>query len=140
MQLEQANTMTLQELFDYAIEKLVEQGKPAMSGTGSCYYGIEQTSITGGTITLHCGIGYLLDESDQELMGQSFPIKKLIEEYPNKIPDRLKANVLAATRFQELHDEEYTEVRQEALIALHTLYHIDVTTNPAYAAWVQLGK
>lgn len=128
MKLETANSMTLQQLCDYSITRLVEQGSRCMVDT-ECAYGLNGT---------HCGIGWMLDEDDADMMEYSGPIDDLISAFPSKIPAPVMDDNAAITvYFQVLHDEQYYEQRIKALDDLQDA-GLD-TSNPNYRLWADLA-
>ena len=91
MKLEMANQMTMQQLCDYSIEKLVEQGgqcgvEKEYNGAGSffnCKYG------KGAS---HCAIGWMLDEENDELMEEVSGVTELIKSCPEHLPSAILEN------------------------------------------------
>ena len=132
MKLDQANEMTLQELFDYAIVKLVEQGKQCSAAT-FCLYADGKGN--------HCGIGWLLDEDNSKLMAARKTIRNLASsEFDACIPIAILHNLDAAEDFQDLHDFSGIDEIDKLLLALEDK-GIDTNTNPAYQQWVDMtGK
>ena len=138
MKIETANQMTMQELCDYSIEKLVEQGEQCgvekeYNGAGSffkCAYGMGAK---------HCGIGWMLDEENDKLMKEVCGVTELIKSCPEHLPSAILENPDLAIEFQMLHDTTHTVVRAGHLRYLETHYHLD-TSNPAYQQWVNMGE
>ena len=58
---EEVDKMTLQEAFDYAVQKIVEQG-------GRCID--NHMCVYGNTRGMHCAVGWLLDENERSLILQ----------------------------------------------------------------------
>ena len=129
MKLEQANAMTLQQLFDYAIEKLVAQGKQCVNEYGACIYDDEAGN--------HCGIGWLLDKDRMKLPFLGGSIFDVVEN-AYEVPKPIRDNLPAALDFQELHDAAERVDRAVRLRFLNS--HGINTDNPAYQQWVEMGQ
>ena len=136
MKLEIANQMTMQQLCDYSIQKLVEQGErcgfaknPTIKGDFVCAYGLDKK---------HCGIGWMLDEEDSALMNLLGGVKSIITQFPESVPAAIKDNLGCAVEFQFFHDEPSQSGREGWLHILQKKYKLD-TSNPAYQQWVDMG-
>ena len=137
MKLEVANQMTMQQLCDYAIQKMVEQGErcgvagspETITGAFNCAYGIGEK---------HCGIGWMLDPTNKRVMDYLGDVESLNYILPEIVPRAIKDNLEFAKEFQTLHDEPRQSVRTEILSTLHYDYKLDIS-NPAYQQWVGMG-
>ena len=137
MKLETANQMTMQQLCDYSIQKLVEQGErcgfaknSTIKGDFVCVYGLDK---------MHCGIGWMLDEEDNALMNLLGGVKRLIIQFPESVPAAIKDNRGCAVEFQFFHDAPSERAREKCLRRLQKKYSLD-TSNPAYQQWVCMGE
>lgn len=142
MKLEVANSMTAQELFDYAVNKIVEQKVRSA---------ITYPSIVGAPITMcsyksgegvRCFVGWLLDGEDHDLMNSSMHILGMVERgnYRDKIPKPIKANAHLFRLGQIFHDAETQGARENALSDIIEYGGVDIETNPAYQKWIELGS
>lgn len=129
MKLEQANSMTLQELVDYGINKIVEQGKRCLFNNNDCAYGDTEGN--------HCYIGWLLDEDDDELMSAIGSIGSINSRMPYKIPNLISENIHLFTGLQSFHDTFID--RSFVLNILKTEYGNVVSfDNPNFQKWIEL--
>ena len=121
------NNCTLQEACDYVVTRLVEQGDRCMK-EDNCVYGDGNGN--------HCAVGWLLDHSDNDLMGRTVTIYGLVEFYRDKVPMIIKRNIEVFELLQSFHDS--MQKHQRILILQRLKEHIDVS-NPVYSKWVDLG-
>jgi len=134
MKLDQANAMTLQEQLDYAVNKIVEQGKrcmPTHSGSGLCAYGNDEDE--------HCAIGWLLDENNGELMGYRGSVSMLIYSFDDDVPYNMKTDTEIFATFQNFHDNQFSNDRCFMKNALHNK-GIDVYSNENWQRWIDMGE
>ena len=141
MKLEVANQMTMQQLCDYAIEKLVEQGGRCLTSgeNDEGYNGAGSFNCAYGMGAKHCGIGWMLDEENDELMKEVGGVTELIKSCPEHLPSAILKNPDLATWFQILHDGPSERGREECLHRLQKKYNLDIS-NPAYQQWVDMGE
>lgn len=108
MKLEEANKLSLPEAIHYVMEKLVEQGKPCLTydnelpgSTKTCMYGDGEGN--------HCGIGWLLDEDDKEMMEYQGCVDDLVSTFLPKLPDVIVQNQNVMSNLQQWHDMKNSE-------------------------------
>ena len=135
MKVEEANKMSVQEMLDFMIDKIVEQGGQCSYPDGVCAYANEKS--------MHCAVGWLLDESCDELMGEEGNVIDIVCEASDgkyKIPDAITKDTRLFSRVQLIHDLTRTEVRLNHLKILkreHPQYNFD---NPNWMKWVEMGE
>jgi hypothetical protein len=124
-------TCTLQEACDYAVFKIVEQGGQCLSGKNNCVYGDGSGN--------HCAVGWLLDDSDEQLMNCGDAVIDLCAVYINSdgVPSVIQNNLVAFDRLQGFHDTGKATSRAMNLEFLSK--HIK-TTAPQYQQWVEMGE
>lgn len=124
------NTATVQEAMDYAVKKMVEQGGRCVGRFGgtTCSYGDGNGN--------HCGVGWLLDKGDKELMNFEGGLLDLIFGHRDKIPALIKDNADIFYLLQGLHDTSLGEVARGKLRALGKK-GID-TSGKHWQDWVKL--
>jgi hypothetical protein len=144
MKLEEANKLSFQELCDYSIQKIVEQGKRCgyISTNDTCVYfrcayQAEEHKLCGPPKILHCAIGYLLDENNEKLMNRKGNSTYLIENYAEQIPAALVRNKRKTRLLQIVHDAAKKQQRRYYIDRL-TQDGVD-TSGPHWNAWVELG-
>ena len=132
MKKELVDQMTLQEACDFAVLKIVEQGGRCMSvhNKGICSYSNGQG--------WHCAVGWLLDETNENMMNTSAVIGYLSSYYPDSVPNLIKDNLEVFMRLQMFHDNTLKDDRKED-IALLQDFGID-TSKPQWDQWVEMGK
>jgi hypothetical protein len=136
MKLEQANAMTVQQLCDYAMEKIVKQGKQCLIPSSVTEMKVCAYSDGAGN---HCAVGWLLDEDDSALMGAKGGVWCLVESsLVRNIPEAIKTHIELFLLLQSFHDDKTRDGRQAKLFRLWQ--YIDTKTNPAYQQWVGMGK
>ena len=121
-------TCTLQEACDYAVFKIVEQGGQCLSGKNNCVYGDGNGN--------HCAVGWLLDNSDEQLMNCGDAVIELCNVYSDEIPSVIHNNIVAFDRLQGFHDAESVISRANNLGLLSKSIN---TTAPQYQQWVEMG-
>ncbi len=130
MKVEQVNAMSFQEQLDYVIDNLIAQGERCMGGYGRCSYGNGKGQ--------HCAVGWLLDESNKDLMAYGASVISLIgSEF--KIPDTLRENIELWDRVQWVHDNALESYRRDSVEALRQKFP-DITFDGRWDKWVELGK
>lgn len=130
MKKEDLDKMSLQEACDYAVLKIVEQGRRCLeNGLGMCRYSNDSGE--------HCAVGWLLDHEDEELMSAMCGVEDLINHSQNKAPELIQDNVKVFELLRWFHDTITKANRQRNLDDLSK--HID-TTPPQYHQWVDMGK
>lgn len=132
MKKELVDQMTLQEAFDFAVLKIVEQGGRCMNNQDAsvCAYSNHQG--------YHCAVGWLLDESNKDLMNCSATVGYLGKHYPNSVPDLIKKNTGAFMHLQMFHDDRLKVDRERHLVEIEDL-GIDVS-KPQWVSWVEMGE
>ena len=119
-------TCTVQEACDYAVYKIVEQGKQCTAeGTNMCLYSDGEGN--------HCAVGWLLDHEDKELMAQEGSVRGILKDFEGRIPKLIIQHLYEFTALQELHDSLPYE-RENKLILLQDM-GID-TSKPQYEQWL----
>ncbi|MBF84501.1 MAG: hypothetical protein CL489_08510 [Acidobacteria bacterium] len=97
MKKEQVDQMSLTEAVNYALGKIIEQGKPCRNpDNGYCAY-----SDGNGN---HCVVGWLLDHENEELMKWDGGVSSLSETYKERLPKLIIDNVELFYHLQGLHD------------------------------------
>jgi len=132
MKLEQANAMTLQEQFDYSVNNLVKQGGQCrrQHEQGFCAYGNKKGR--------HCGIGWLLDENEKELMEFDGGVLDLIDQYRDYVPNNLLIYVNEFDMLQKFHDTPAKSEREIQRKSLQ-LQGIDTETSENWQKWIDMG-
>ena len=121
---------TLQETFDFVIDKIVGQGGQCNDSQGNCVYGDDEGN--------HCAIGWLLDPDDDVLMGWAGSVHQIIDDFPEALPDVVKSNIDLFNVIQEFHDMPSLESRYSILSRLETTYNINIS-NPNVQKWIDMG-
>ena len=122
-------TCTLQEACDYAVFKIVEQGKRCVSVLGLCAYGNDNDN--------HCAVGWLLDHNNKQLMYSGDHVENLIRFHKNDLPIVVVYNLSFMLEFQDFHDCFSQKKRQVILNELSSYIN---TTAPQYQQWVEMGE
>ena len=120
---------TAQEVCDYSVQKIVEQGKRCMDD-GICLYGDGQGN--------HCGIGWLLDPDNKELMNYNRGVQDVVDDFPNDVPEVIKDNIDLFYKLQRFHDQPNSIIREIFRDGLRDNYKID-TSAPHWQQWVDMG-
>ena len=131
MKLEQANTMTPQQLLDYGVQKIVEQGDRCVGDDGldSCLYGDGRGK--------HCLVGWCLDPDNSVLMGVEGDVYALVGE--DDVPLPIAQNVQLFSTAQSFHDSQLRMRRAELAGDLRNLFKID-TSAPHWQRWIDMGE
>ena len=128
------DTCTLQEACDYAVAMIVKQGGRCMGETSegyntiSCLYGNDK----GG----HCAVGWLLDDTNKDLMTYSGAVTDLIRDFKISVPSLIHKNIDVFDSLQSFHDVEAAGTRHYYLSRLSE--DID-TDKPQYRQWLEMG-
>lgn len=93
---------TLQEAGDFAVKKIVAQGKQC--GIPHPYKYDEIECLYADGEGNHCALGWLFDPKDQELMASKQSIESLIFETEHDLPALIVENHPFFTRLQQFHD------------------------------------
>ena len=120
---------TAQEACDYSVKQIVAQGGRCVSND-YCRYSDGQGH--------HCGIGWLLDPDDKDLMNYVGYVHRMIEGLPNKVPQIIKDNVGLFGTLQEFHDEPGSHNRKMRRNRLRDNHNID-TSGDHWQKWVDMG-
>ena len=129
---EEVNNMTVQEACDYAVNKIVEQGRRCMEGI-TCIYS------DGGNG--RCFIGWLLDGDLTDLTQVKGTVSCLAVDPLTKdmVPELISRNRNLFMTAQRFHDSPERAHRESSLRSLG-VYGLDVKTNPNYQQWVEMGS
>lgn len=134
MKSNELNEMTVQEACDYAVQKIVEQGKRCVTiqhgNREMCSYGDGQGN--------HCAWGWLVPEDAPdyaELMSALGTIDELCMEYPHFVDD---FNLDTFRALQRFHDSNQKKLREIERAELQQCFGID-TSAPQWQAWVDMG-
>ena len=132
MKKEDVDKMTLQEACDYAVNKIVEQGKKCVLAK-QCVYSDGEGN--------HCAVGWLLDKTNSKLMEATGGIRNLIEapDISEHIPNLIKDNLCVFISLQSFHDSHKRWCRQESMLELAEVHKIDVRSNPNYQKWLNMA-
>jgi hypothetical protein len=123
---------TLQETFDYVVDKIVGQGGRCMSGevvSSGCAYGDGEGK--------HCSIGWLLDPNDRDLMKYSGGVACLARDFPFALPDVVVKNIEIFSSVQIFHDTAMS--RNRKLDALDIQKQGINISNPNVQKWIDMG-
>lgn len=126
--------MTLQEAMDYAVSKIVEQGGRCMANfrsDGFCVYGNDDGK--------HCAVGWLLDESNTDLMGHLGSVVALVEGRIPGIPRIISDHLDTFTDLQRFHDRRFKEDREEVARNIRAAHGID-TSGAHWQQWIDMGE
>ena len=122
-------TCTLQEACDYAVFKIVEQGKQCLDYKLRCRYGNQEGN--------HCAVGWLLDHGDERLMKCGDTVMTLVSTYGDgELPSVIYENKSALRNLQYFHDDKTASSRRGVLRDLSV--SID-TSAPQYKQWIEMG-
>lgn len=127
------NTCTLQEAMDYAVQKIVAQGKQCMvddDNANMCLY----ADGSGN----HCAIGWLIDTTQFRAQSYEGGLALLLEDYPDVIPDLVDNNYAAFDLLQQFHDYSERNHRIHRRQKLASEFGID-TTGSHWDQWVEMG-
>lgn len=131
MKKELVDQMTLQEAFDFAVTKIVEQGCRAMMDAGHrCAY----LNSEGH----RCAASWLLDETNKRMMKENVRVTDLVHEYEDDVPKLMLNNSLAFDYLQLFHDQPYSHERIIISNELTERFDIDTTGKP-WKDWIEMG-
>lgn len=91
---------TVQEACDYAIKKIVEQGKACINNSGACAYADGHNN--------HCAVGWLLPADNRELMDYEGTVEQLTTDYDLDVPDIITDNIPVFLELQKVHDAAHS--------------------------------
>lgn len=128
MKKEDVDKMTVQEAMDYAVQKIVEQGKRCVGAQNSCWYADGQGN--------HCAIGWLLDEDDEFLMNSGGDIVSLCDVNPDFIPELILNNKDLFAQLQHFHDTDKVWKKRIGMSYLEAA-GID-TSKPHWQQWLKM--
>ena len=131
MKTQEVNEMTLQQACDFAVLKIVEQGKQCNKVTDNVH-GCAYSDGKGN----HCAVGWLLDPENETLMESNFAIRKL-SQFSINVPALIRKNMNVFEALQDFHDCNEKMDRWDALD--HLGEFID-TSAPQYEQWVNMGE
>ena len=130
MKLEQANKMTAQELCDYAVSKIVEQGGRSVSERGKC--------LMMDSKGRRCAFSWLLDEGDPICMDWECSAPGFIDSYAGKTPQAFFIAPNVAWTLQRFHD---TCLKESRALRAKQLNDLGISTDaPQYQQWIELGE
>lgn len=132
MKVESLNKMGLQEIVDYAVKKIVEQGGRCLNGLGNCAYGDYEGN--------HCAVGWLLDEDNNSHMCATGGVGNLINahEHDPYFPRVFKENKYLFQELQRFHDAKFICKR---ILARGSLAKYDIdTSGKHFQQWVNMGE
>lgn len=135
MKPEQVDAMSLQQAMDFAVKKIVEQGK-------RCTDADDDGCVYGDSAGNHCAVGWLLDENNPELMGYAGGVEglcTLAHSHKQQIPDLLFNNAGAFETLQGFHDVVNKTRRVDYMNLLKDTYGIDIS-GAHWQQWVELGE
>ena len=127
------STCTVQEACDYAVKKIVEQGRQCNTASGACVYG------KAGVDNLHCAVGWLLPlDSYESLMSYLGSADDVVIKLDNDniVLNRVNSSVFGT--LQEFHDNKGRWERQRSIEELNELDNID-TSAPHWQQWLDMG-
>ena len=130
MKVNEANKFTLQGLVDYAVRKIVEQGKRCLDESG-CSYGNENN---------HCVVGWLLDHDNKNMMKFKGGIVSLIHEFYEELPVLIRKESGLFELLQDFHDAPRKKERKEILGVMKGYYKNISFESPYFARWIEMGK
>jgi len=125
------DTCTLQEACDYAVAMIVKQGGRCIRySSGFCAYGNGEGE--------HCAVGWLLDDTNKDLMAFRGGIDILLASSASKIsvPPLIHKNIDVFDSLQSFHDLRETGERRYYLSRLSE--DID-TDKPQYKQWLEMS-
>ena len=123
---------TAQEACDYSVQKLVEQG-------GRCYDVVNDACLHSDGQGNHCGIGWLLDPDNKELMNYDLGVQDVVEDFPDDVPEVIKENIDLFSELQRFHDHPNSIIRKMRRNRLRDNYKID-TSAPHWQQWVDMEE
>lgn len=121
---------TIQELCDYSVLKIVEQGKQCLGADNVCSYSDGQGN--------HCAVGWLAPKDHPDyasIMGYKGDVRDLIHNY--ELPE-LEKHCQTLDTLQIFHDVKPATLRMRYLSNLKSA-GIN-TDKPQYQQWVELGE
>jgi len=123
---------TAQEACDYSVQQIVAQG-------GRCYNKARGRCLHSDGQGNHCGIGWLLDPDNKELMGYTSSIRLLVDEFPKNVPQIIKDNLDLFSELQRFHDAPGSHTRKNYRNRLRYDHDID-TSGDHWQQWVDMGE
>ncbi|URC15322.1 hypothetical protein GD1_198 [Paraglaciecola Antarctic GD virus 1] len=121
--------MNLQQSFDHVMKKLAAQKVRCVSQEGSCVYGNDSEH--------HCGIGWLLDTKNANMMDFEGGCSDLVAAFGSELPEIFKTDFEACKIIQAIHD---TSFRSERFRKINELATYGVSTGSIDATeWINLG-
>ena len=120
-----------QEACDYSVQKIVEQG-------GRCYNKARGRCLHSDGQGNHCGIGWLLDPNNKELMNYDGGVQGVVDDFPDDVPQIIKDNLDMFAVLQDFHDATGSQRRESLRDVLRVAHNID-TSAPHWQQWVDMG-
>lgn len=129
MKKSEADKKTTKQLLRYVVTNLIKQEKQCIKDNG-CAYGDGQGN--------HCGVGWILDETNEELMNFRGSAKTLVERknFKGKLPKTLTKDTLIWRYVQSIHDA--TSAKNEVLASARDLYP-EAFKSPLWTKYAERG-
>ena len=127
-------TCTLQEACDYSVAMIVRQGDRCMGKVEGGYK--QDFCAYGNDKGEHCAVGWLLDDTNKDLMMYRGAVTELIGDSKISIPSLIHDNIDVFDSLQVFHDLEDYHSRH---IYLSRLSEDIDTDKPQYKQWVEMG-
>jgi hypothetical protein len=131
MKKENVDKMSLQEAMDFSINKIVEQG-------GRCM--IDNNCAYGNNKGQHCAVGWLLDEDNVALMRAGGGVSSLVLNHAPALPQLILENEKQFRCLANFHDSPIGDRMNSLSYSELKAGGIDVTTNPNWDKWLDMGK
>jgi hypothetical protein len=129
MKIKEVDEMTVQEAIEYSLDKLIQQGKRCMLGSGmGCAYADREGN--------HCAIGWLLDSKNENLMGFRGSAEDISRV--NGVPLLIGEYAKVFNLFQSFHD---AQTKNERLMCMNSLMEYGINVSSInFQAWADLGE
>jgi hypothetical protein len=119
---------TLQEAFDFAVTKIVEQGDQCLDYDGACAYTRKDK---------HCAVGWLLPDNNE--MGEfEGDVEDLVKRFKEDVPAIVRKNREAFSVLQQFHDTAGNSKRRCLRRKIEEDYDVD-TSGAHWEKWVKMG-
>jgi len=123
---------TAQEACDYSVQQIVAQG-------GRCYNKARGRCLHSDGQGNHCGIGWLLDPNNKELMNYDGGVQGVVDDFPDDVPQIIKDNLDMFAVLQDFHDATGSHTRENYRDRLRDNHNID-TSAAHWQQWVDMGE
>jgi hypothetical protein len=121
--------MDLSEALNFSVKKIVEQGSQCRT-TNGCAYGLGSK---------RCAIGWLLDDTNPELMSHGGDVGEIIDHFQGEIPSIIRNHDWIFSVLQVFHDEQEKEGRENSLNKLRAVAPSVDYSGDHWEAWVNMG-